>query len=203
MESTPARQTREKVNPGMMGAELRPAQGPSRAHAANETKAAGYGLPCAECRAYYPADMQSCPICQSKQRVSPNAAAHVAPQTSAQTDQARLLAEERERLRELKSQIYASNSPVPAATFRCALDQNHNGNVEPAAVCHTCYSTVVQQAERMLVALHMNPRDGAQIVYEAVWADSSDPNLTYLNAANALLSELRRRAGIVLPPGTN
>jgi len=40
-------------------------------------------------------------------------------------------------------------------------------------------------------------------VYEAVWADTSDPNTTYLNAANALLSELRKRAGIGPVRGSN
>jgi hypothetical protein len=29
-----------------------------------------------------------------------------------------------------------------------------------------------------------------------VWADSSDPSKTYANAAQALLTELRKRAGV-------
>jgi hypothetical protein len=33
-------------------------------------------------------------------------------------------------------------------------------------------------------------------VYDAVWADPSDPGKTYQNAASALLTELRKRAGI-------
>jgi hypothetical protein len=49
----------------------------------------------------------------------------------------------------------------------------------------------------------MDAKEAAKIVYEAVWADTSDPNKTYLNAANALLSELRKRAGIGLLLGTN
>ena len=36
----------------------------------------------------------------------------------------------------------------------------------------------------------------AQIIYEAVWADPSDPTKTYTNAASALLSELRKRSGV-------
>jgi hypothetical protein len=48
----------------------------------------------------------------------------------------------------------------------------------------------------MEAALHMDIKEAAKIVYEAVWADTSDPNKTYLNAANALLAELRRRGGI-------
>jgi hypothetical protein len=49
----------------------------------------------------------------------------------------------------------------------------------------------------------MDPKDGEKIVYDAVWADTSDPNKTYLNAATALLSELRRRAGIDVVPGSS
>ncbi len=120
-----------------------------------------------------------------------------------QADEATLLAEERDRLRELKSQIYASHPQVGPGAFRCALDQNHSGSVEPAAICHTCYSAARQQADRMEAALHMDTKEAAKIVYEAVWSDPSDPNKTYLNAAHALLSELRKRAGIGLTLGAN
>jgi hypothetical protein len=30
-----------------------------------------YGLPCANCRIYYAAELTSCPVCQCKERVSP------------------------------------------------------------------------------------------------------------------------------------
>ena len=39
-------------------------------------------------------------------------------------------------------------------------------------------------------------KEAAQIIYDAVWADPSDPSKTYQNAANALLTELRKRAGV-------
>ncbi len=105
--------------------------------------------------------------------------------------------EERERLRELKSQIYASQAPVaPAPAMRCALDQNHHGHAEPAAICHECYSAARQQSDRLEAALHMDYKEAAKIVYDAVWSDSSDPTKTYYNAAHALLVELRKRAGI-------
>jgi hypothetical protein len=39
-------------------------------------------------------------------------------------------------------------------------------------------------------------KEAAQIIYDAVWADPSDPNKTYQNAASALLTELRKRAGM-------
>jgi len=206
MESTGAKLAREKaMNPGTPTMQ-HPAPPPMSAklEGAVATRAVGYGMPCADCRAYYPADMQACPICKSKQRVSATAGTQVAaPEASPQADQAKLLAEERERLRELKSQIYASHPQVAATAFRCALDQNHNGSTEPAAICHTCYGTARQQADRMEAALHMDVRDAARIVYEAVWADPSDPNKTYVNAANALLSELRKRAGIGMVLGAN
>jgi hypothetical protein len=30
-----------------------------------------YGLPCANCRAYYPARLEACPVCSSIERASP------------------------------------------------------------------------------------------------------------------------------------
>ncbi len=165
-------------------------------------KMIGYGLPCASCRAYYPADMEACPICKSPQRVSA-ASTSQPPSVQAaapQANEAKLPSEERERLRELKAQIY---SQVAATTFRCALDQKHNGAIEPAAICHTCYGEVRQQADRLEAALRMDDKEAAKIVYDAVWADTSDPNKTYLNAAIALLVELRKRAGVGLLLGGN
>jgi len=52
---------------------------------APKPKAVGYGLPCLHCRAYYPADMNACPICKSSERVPPNAVCvptHACEQTS-------------------------------------------------------------------------------------------------------------------------
>ena len=70
-------------------------------------------------------------------------------------------------------------------------------------MCHTCYSEARQLADRLEAALHMDTKEAAKIVYDAVWADTSDPNSTYLNAANALLAELRQRAGIPMLQGGN
>jgi len=113
--------------------------------------------------------------------------------------------DERERqLKELKSQAFAAHTQInAAATFRCVLEHQHSGATEPAAVCHTCYGDARQQADRLEAALHMDAKEASKIVYEAVWADTSDPNKSYLNAANALLAELRKRAGIGLLLGTN
>lgn len=185
----------------------RPPVGPARISVADK-KAVGYGLPCSRCHAYYPSDMHACPICKSPDRVSASApvmhtAAPVpaaAPQpTEAQID------DERERfLKELKSHAFASHTQInPEATFRCVLDHQHTGATEPAAVCHSCYSDARQQADRLEAALHMDNKEAAKIVYDAVWADTSDSNKTYLNAATALLTELRRRAGIGLLLGSH
>ena len=210
MESTGTKQAREKVvNPdavkvavassAILGAP-QPVRSALAPNVAMEHKMIGYGLPCANCRAYYPSDMHACPICKSQERVSAVSTGQAPNSVAApQSDEAKLLSEERERLRELKAQIYSQ----PAATFRCALDQKHNGTVEPAAICHSCYGDVRQQADRMEAALHMDGKEAAKIVYDAVWADTSDPNKTYLNAAAALLSELRQRAGIGLLLGGN
>lgn len=171
-----------------------------------EHKAVGYGLPCAKCRAYYPADLDRCPICKSVDRVSPVAAGQVpiAPVAAAAPAPANL-EDERERfLRELKSQVFASHTQInAAATFRCVLEQNHEGDFEPAAVCHTCYGEARQLSDRLEAALHIDVKEAAQIVYNAVWADTSDPSKTYLNAAAALLTELRNRAGIATVLGPN
>src|SRR5271157_4444229 len=76
MESTGTKQAREKsVNPAAVSTpERRIPQGSARRGAlAPEQRSVGYGLPCARCHAYYPADLQACPICESPERVSPTA----------------------------------------------------------------------------------------------------------------------------------
>jgi hypothetical protein len=162
-------------------------------------KRAGYGLPCANCGTYYAADESACPICKSPERVSAKAAVasvNVAPAESAldlnQID------EERERfLKEYKAQMFAAHTQIdPAASFGCSLEDNHSDSYEPASVCKGCFERVQQQADRMEAALHIDLKEAAQIVHDAVWSDPSDPSKTYQNAAQALLTELRRRAGI-------
>jgi len=211
METTAARQALEKsANPAGLSAPDRhmPPGSAHEAASAAEKKAIGYGLPCSRCHAYYPADMDACPICKSPDRVSASVAVtHSTPAAAPQPETGAPIEieEDRERfLKELKSQAFALHTQVnAAATFRCVLQHQHNGATEPAAVCHTCYGEARQQADRMEAALHMDAKEAAKIVYEAVWADTSDPNRTYLNAASALLSELRKRAGIGLLLGAN
>jgi hypothetical protein len=209
MESTAVQPAKEKfVSRAVVSGQERPAPHKSAPDAmpSQNSKSIGYGLPCSRCRAYYPADMTACPICKSAERVSPTAAparpvtpVTAQPETSTQVDN------DRERfLKELKSQAFASHTQINAyATFRCVLEHQHNGSSEPAAVCHTCYTELKQLADRLEAALHMDTQEAAKIVYEAVWADTSDPNKTYQNAAASLLGELRKRAGIGLLLGPN
>jgi hypothetical protein len=164
-------------------------------------KSSAYGLPCATCHLYYPADLDACPTCQSKERVAPvmRIAAGQAPQTSTQTAPAsKVPDQEREAfLREFKSDLAAlhaetTNSP----TYTCKLEHNHPAGSQPAEVCQPCHQRVQGRLDVCEAALHMDLKEAAQIIYDAVWSDPSDPSKTYRNAANALLSELRKRAGM-------
>lgn len=159
-------------------------------------KRVGYGLPCSNCGTYYAADQSVCPICKCSERVSPRAAVASTPADS--VPDTRELDEERELfLQTYKAQLFSAHTQIdPAASFGCSLDDNHNDSYEPASICKGCYERVEQKADLMEAALHMDLKEAAQIVHDAVWADPSDPSKTYLNAAQALLSELRRRAGI-------
>lgn len=67
---------------------------------------------------------------------------------------------------------------------------------EAASVCKPCYDRLQERVDVCEASLHMDVKDAAQIVYDAVWADPSDPSKTYTNAASALLTELRKRAGV-------
>ncbi len=209
METSAAKLAKEKsVNPAALSTPERyMTQRPApAASSALEKKLVGYGLPCSRCHAYYPADMHVCPICKSPDRVLPTEpVVHSMASSVPQPAPGSQIDEERERLlKELKSQAFASHTQINAAvTFRCVLQHQHSGATDPAAVCHTCYGDVRQQADRLEAALHMDTKEAAKIVYEAVWADTSDPNATYFNAAAALLSELRKRAGIGLLLGAN
>jgi hypothetical protein len=207
METTAAKQAREKsVNPAAVSTPERRVPQGSVPGLPSEKKAIGYGMPCSRCHAYYPADMHVCPICKSPDRVSPTEPViHSMPSAVPQPATGGQIDDDRERfLKELKSQAFASHTQInAAATFRCVLEHQHSGATEPAAVCHSCYGEARQQADRLEAALHMDAKEAAKIVYEAVWADTSDPNTTYQNAATALLSELRNRAGIGLLLGAN
>ncbi|MGA8309984.1 MAG: hypothetical protein WB755_08135, partial [Terriglobales bacterium] len=67
---------------------------------------------------------------------------------------------------------------------------------EPAAVCEECYIRLQGRVDLLEAALHMDLKEATQVIYDAVWSDTSDPSKTYHNAARAILGELRKRAGV-------
>jgi hypothetical protein len=161
-------------------------------------KHSGIGLPCASCKTYYTADLPVCPVCKSPNRVSPaGPLANIAP--AEQLPDPERLEEERERfLREFNAQVVAAplppDSPTPA--LHCTREENHISSPELATICQSCFDQLQERVDVLEAAMHMDIREAAQIVYDAVWSDPSDPSKTYQNAAYALLVELRRRSAI-------
>ena len=164
-------------------------------------KPSGYGLPCAKCRLYYAADLDICPTCHHHERVSPvvpqippkraEAASDTAP------DSAIVEQEREEFLRQFKSQLMVAHADVVnSAGSLCALGEHHAADDTAATVCKSCYERLQERLDICEAALHIDPKDASQIIYDAVWADPSDPSKTYENAANALLGEIRKRAGM-------
>jgi RNA polymerase subunit RPABC4/transcription elongation factor Spt4 len=166
-------------------------------------RSAGYGLPCAKCKAYYPADLNACPICRTTQRVSPKATVIVNVTAEPPVAETPELEEERERfLREFRSQMLAANTEISSmGSFKCTMDENHDGEYEAASICQGCYDKLQERVDVLEAAVHMDVKEAAQIVYDAVWADTSDTTKTYQNAAHALLVEIRKRAGVALVLG--
>ena len=158
----------------------------------------GYGLPCAKCKTYYASNLMACPVCKSPQRVSANAPlATVSPaETLPDPEQ---LEEERERfLREFNAQVIASPLPAesPAPALYCNRQENHTNSSAPATICQECFDHLQERVDVLQAAMHMDAKEASQVIYDAVWADPSDPNKTYLNAAQAILNELKRRSGV-------
>ncbi len=118
------------------------------------------------------------------------AAAEVAPDTA-------VVEKEREAfLKEFKTQLFAAHAEVANSPVVCTLGEHHEEAAEAASVCKPCYERLQERVDVCEAALHIDVKDAAQIVYDAVWADPSDPSKTYTNAASALLTELRKRAGV-------
>jgi hypothetical protein len=185
----PTAEDRHPVTPPR-AAPARPSEAP------NASK--GYGLPCAKCRKYYPANLSACPVCKSVERVSPIRPIPGQPRSepvSASKD----LDEEGERvLREFKAQVYATHSQIGSASPVPCAHANRHGKHDPASVCKTCYTRLQERIDVLEAALLMDLKEAAQVIYDAVWADTSDSHKTYGNAAQALLNEVRRRAGMKL-----
>jgi hypothetical protein len=95
--------------------------------------------------------------------------------------------------------ISAAAQPSTAQdTHTCSNQKKSDRPHASATVCKECYEGAKDRMNSMEAALHMNLREATQIIYEAVWADTSDPNKSYQNAAQALLTELRKRAGVTV-----
>ena len=166
----------------------------------------GYGLPCVKCKTYYAADLAMCPVCKTEERVSPMVAGSAnpsLPESALPVPDEAVLEEARERfLREFKSQVYAAHVQIdsaeiaPLGSMGCCVEENHQGGSEPATVCQHCYVRLQERVDLLEASLHMDLVEATRVVYEAVWADPSDPGKTYQNAARAILAELRKRAGI-------
>ena len=166
-------------------------------------RSTGYGLPCSKCHLYYSADLDVCPTCKHNQRVSATA-----PEISARPSQAAVeplhdsaeVEQEREEfLKQFKAQLleaHAQAANAPEAV--CKFGERHEHEEEPADadICTSCYERLQERVDVMEAALHIELKEASQIIYDAVWADPSDPGKTYENAASALLAELRRRAGV-------
>ncbi len=164
-------------------------------------KVSGYGLPCAKCRLYYPADLDVCPTCHHRGRVSPvvkRIPPKVAPAPAEPVPDSAAIEQEREEfLRQFKSQLIEAHAEVAnGAEAVCKLADQHKGNPEEAEVCRGCYERLQERLDLCEAALHLDLKEAAQIIYDAVWADPSDPSKTYQNAASALLAELRKRCGM-------
>jgi hypothetical protein len=171
------------------------------ADAPGTSVAAGYGLPCAKCHLYYPANLDTCPTCKHKERVAP--IAPKLPSRAVQTasepvpDSTMLEREREEFLRQFKSQLMEAHAEVAEAQATiCKFGENHPGEPGVAEVCASCYERLQERFDVCEASLHIDLKEAAQIIYDAVWADPSDPGKTYQNAASALLGELRKRAGI-------
>lgn len=164
-------------------------------------KAAGYGLPCAKCHLYYPANLDACPTCKHKERVSPITPKFrtrpVESEPEKTPDTAVLEREREEFLRQFKSQLMEAHAQVADAPVAiCKFGEHHPGEPGLADVCTSCYERLQERLDVCEASLHIDLKEAAQIIYDAVWADPSDPSKTYQNAASALLAELRKRAGM-------
>lgn len=164
-------------------------------------KASGYGLPCSKCHLYYPADLEVCPTCKHNQRVSPvvpKVRTKMAPPATDPIPDTTVVEQEREEfLRQFKSQLLEAHAEVAnAPESACKFGEHHSAEPASAEICQACYERLQERVDVFEAALHLDLKEAAQIIYDAVWADPSDPSKTYQNAASALLTELRKRAGM-------
>jgi hypothetical protein len=158
-------------------------------------KPVGYGLPCVKCRKYYSAALGVCPVCNSTERVPPIAALPCPPVEPQPVGKE--LDDQKERfLREFKAKLYAAHMQISSTSHRCTYAGEDDAGHDSATVCKVCYERLQDRVDLFESALDMDLKEAAQVIYDAVWADTSDSNKTYMNAAKALLAKLRKRAGM-------
>ena len=142
--------------------------------AGSPRKSTGYGLPCSKCRLYYPADLDICPTCHHNERISPvvprvpTKVAHaVAPPPSADSAMEK---EREEFLRQFKSQLRDAHAEaVDAPESICLLGDHHPGEPATAEICKTCYERLQERLDICEASLHVDLKEAAQIIYDAVW----------------------------------
>ena len=141
-----------------------------------------YARPATAERGSYPALFLAIPKVQVAAESSPDIA---------------VVEQEREAfLKELESKISADPQDVASSIAICSLENHRAQDDDSASICKACYTRLQERIDVFEGALHMDLKEAAQIIYDAVWADPSDPSKTYTNAASALLSELRKRSGV-------
>ena len=119
------------------------------------------------------------------------------PEIEPLPDSAAVEQEREEFLRQFKSQLMEAHAEVANISESvCKFEEHHAGEPASADVCTACYERLQERVDVFEAAMHLELKEAAQIIYDAVWADPSDPGKTYQNAASALLSELRKRAGM-------
>jgi hypothetical protein len=174
---------------------------PSSTPDAPPRRVSGYGLPCSKCHLYYPADVDICPACKHNERVpavAPKVPPRVAQAVAESVPDTTVVEQEREKfLRQFKSQLLEVHAEVANTQEAiCKFVEHHSAESASAEICNACYERLQEQLDVYEGALQFELKEAAQIIYDAVWADPSDPSKTYQNAAGALLTELRKRAGI-------
>ena len=95
------------------------------------------------------------------------------------------LEKERDRfLNEFNSQVIVSplRPTLLPPRRHCIHVENHASAPEPASICQGCYDRLQERTDVLEAAMHMELKEAAQIIYDAVWADPSDPSKTYRSA---------------------
>src|ERR1700691_443554 len=195
----PARQPESSVRTDVRDNVRNDLRNAVRSGAGAYPQSSGFGMPCSNCRLYYPANLDVCPACNCKTRVSPTVVPPI-PKVQAATEPApdnAVVEREREAfLKEFKTHLFTANAEAASSIAVCTQAEHSVQGPEPASICKPCYDRLQERLDVCEAALHMDLKEAAQIIYDAVCADPSDPNKTYTNAASALLSELRKRSGV-------